>query len=73
MHRYGGTLLAKAELQPFPFLVVYLAIIQGTLTAGQWLSFGPSECLLLNLATDTANEDRFCTGVRSGKSNPEDA
>ncbi|KAF2799535.1 ABC multidrug transporter-like protein [Melanomma pulvis-pyrius CBS 109.77] len=39
---YGGTLLASLELQPFNFLVVYLAIIQGSLAAGQWLSFGPN-------------------------------
>ncbi|KAF1930188.1 MDR efflux pump ABC3 [Didymella exigua CBS 183.55] len=39
---YGGRLLAGSELQPFTFLVVYLAIIQGTLSAGQWLSFGPN-------------------------------
>ncbi|UPX10315.1 uncharacterized protein EKO05_0000981 [Ascochyta rabiei] len=39
---YGGTLLARAELQPSNFLVVYLAIIQGSLAAGQWLSFGPN-------------------------------
>ncbi|KAF2655857.1 ABC multidrug transporter-like protein [Lophiostoma macrostomum CBS 122681] len=38
---YGGTLLATGELQAFNFLVVYLAIIQGSLAAGQWLSFGP--------------------------------
>lgn len=41
--RYGGQLLAKLEIQPFNFLVVYLAIIQGSLAAGQWLSFGPSK------------------------------
>ncbi|KAH5553229.1 hypothetical protein HBI25_173440 [Parastagonospora nodorum] len=39
---YGGTLLATGELQSFSFLVVYLAIIQGSLAAGQWLSFGPN-------------------------------
>ncbi|KAH7349022.1 ABC multidrug transporter-like protein [Pyrenochaeta sp. MPI-SDFR-AT-0127] len=39
---YGGTLLASSEIQPFNFLVVYLAIIQGCLAAGQWLSFGPN-------------------------------
>ncbi|KAJ4376944.1 hypothetical protein N0V86_006382 [Didymella sp. IMI 355093] len=39
---YGGKLLARSELLPFDFLVVYLAIIQGTLSAGQWLSFGPN-------------------------------
>jgi hypothetical protein len=37
--------LATGELQSFSFLVVYLAIIQGSLAAGQWLSFGPSKIL----------------------------
>jgi ATP-binding cassette subfamily B (MDR/TAP) protein 1 len=40
---YGGKLLAGGTLQSFNFLVVYLAIIQGSLAAGQWLSFGPSK------------------------------
>ncbi|KAH8732060.1 ABC transporter-like protein [Phaeosphaeriaceae sp. PMI808] len=39
---YGGTLLATGSLASFNFLVVYLAIIQGSLAAGQWLSFGPN-------------------------------
>ncbi|KAF2826675.1 ABC multidrug transporter-like protein [Ophiobolus disseminans] len=39
---YGGTLLANGSLQSFNFLVVYLAVIQGSLAAGQWLSFGPN-------------------------------
>lgn len=43
--RYGGSLLAAGTLQSFNFLVVYLAIIQGSLAAGQWLSFGPSKLL----------------------------
>jgi hypothetical protein len=43
--RYGGTLMAHGELTAYNFLVVYLAIIQGTLAAGQWLSFGPSMIL----------------------------
>jgi len=40
--RYGGMLLSRFEILAFNFLVVYLAIIQGSLAAGQWLSFGPS-------------------------------
>jgi hypothetical protein len=40
--RYGGTLMANGELMAYNFLIVYLAIIQGSLAAGQWLSFGPS-------------------------------
>ncbi|KAF2679024.1 ABC multidrug transporter-like protein [Lentithecium fluviatile CBS 122367] len=39
---YGGLLLSKLHITPFNFLVVYLAIIQGSLAAGQWLSFGPN-------------------------------
>ncbi|KAF2845413.1 ABC multidrug transporter-like protein [Plenodomus tracheiphilus IPT5] len=39
---YGGTLLSRLEIPAFNFLVVYLAIIQGSLAAGQWLSFGPN-------------------------------
>ncbi|KAF1361318.1 ABC multidrug transporter-like protein [Lizonia empirigonia] len=42
LNRYGGTLLSRSELQPSDFLVVYLAVIQGSLAAGQWLSFGPN-------------------------------
>ncbi|KAF2642180.1 ABC multidrug transporter-like protein [Massarina eburnea CBS 473.64] len=39
---YGGKLLSHAEITSFEFLVVYLAVIQGSLAAGQWLSFGPN-------------------------------
>jgi hypothetical protein len=41
--RYGGFLLSDQKIVPFNFLVVYLAVIQGSLAAGQWLSFGPSK------------------------------
>ncbi|PVI03056.1 ABC transporter-like protein [Periconia macrospinosa] len=37
---YGGNLLSEYKLWPFDYLVVYLAIVQGSLAAGQWLSFG---------------------------------
>ncbi|KAF2119201.1 ABC transporter-like protein [Lophiotrema nucula] len=39
---YGGHLLSNYELWPFNYLVVYLAVVQGSLAAGQWLSFGPN-------------------------------
>ncbi|KAF2186887.1 ABC transporter-like protein [Zopfia rhizophila CBS 207.26] len=39
---YGGNLLSNYELWPFNYLVVYLAVVQGSLAAGQWLSFGPN-------------------------------
>ncbi|KAF7872412.1 hypothetical protein EAF04_003333 [Stromatinia cepivora] len=39
---YGGQLLASHEYTPFNYLVVYLAVVQGSTTAGQSLSFGPN-------------------------------
>jgi ATP-binding cassette subfamily B (MDR/TAP) protein 1 len=39
---YGGRLLANYEYYPFNFFVIYIAIIQGSMAAGQWLSFGPN-------------------------------
>ncbi|QSZ33883.1 hypothetical protein DSL72_005457 [Monilinia vaccinii-corymbosi] len=39
---YGGQLLASHEYTPFNYLIVYLAIVQGSTTAGQSLSFGPN-------------------------------
>ncbi|KAF2008796.1 ABC transporter-like protein [Aaosphaeria arxii CBS 175.79] len=39
---YGGNLLSQYELWPFDYLVVYFAVVQGSLAAGQWLSFGPN-------------------------------
>ncbi|ESZ94373.1 hypothetical protein SBOR_5237 [Sclerotinia borealis F-4128] len=39
---YGGQLLATHEYTPFNYLVVYLAVVQGSTTAGQSLSFGPN-------------------------------
>ncbi|CAG8983020.1 hypothetical protein HYALB_00010146 [Hymenoscyphus albidus] len=39
---YGGQLLADFEYTPFSYLVVYLAVVQGSTSAGQSLSFGPN-------------------------------
>ncbi|RAL66178.1 hypothetical protein DID88_005850 [Monilinia fructigena] len=39
---YGGQLLASHEYTPFNYLIVYLAVVQGSTTAGQSLSFGPN-------------------------------
>ncbi|KAH8647454.1 ABC transporter-like protein [Tricladium varicosporioides] len=39
---YGGRLLASHEYSPFSYLVVYLAVVQGSTSAGQSLSFGPN-------------------------------
>ncbi|CRG90263.1 Multidrug resistance protein 1A [Talaromyces islandicus] len=38
---YGGRLLASYEYTPFNYLIVYLAIVQGSTSAGHSLSFGP--------------------------------
>ncbi|KAI0870538.1 ABC transporter-like protein [Hypoxylon argillaceum] len=39
---YGGTLLISGEYMTFNYLVVYIAIVQGAIGAGQWLSFAPN-------------------------------
>lgn len=39
---YGGQLLATHEYDPFQYMVVYIAVLQGGMSAGQWLSFGPN-------------------------------
>ncbi|KAJ8123291.1 hypothetical protein ONZ43_g725 [Nemania bipapillata] len=38
---YGGTLLISGEYMTFNYLV-YIAIVQGAMGAGQWLSFAPN-------------------------------
>ncbi|KAI1101231.1 P-loop containing nucleoside triphosphate hydrolase protein [Jackrogersella minutella] len=50
---YGGSLLVKGEYQTFQYLVVYIAVVQGAMGAGQWLSFGP------NIAQATAAANRI--------------
>ncbi|EAW15287.1 ABC transporter ATP-binding protein [Aspergillus clavatus NRRL 1] len=39
---YGGQLLATREYDPVAFFVVYIAIVQGGQSAGQFFSFGPN-------------------------------
>ncbi|CAK7224921.1 hypothetical protein SBRCBS47491_005718 [Sporothrix bragantina] len=39
---YGGKLMADREYQSFQYVVVYIAVMQGGMGAGQWLSFGPN-------------------------------
>ncbi|OTB00428.1 hypothetical protein M426DRAFT_324297 [Hypoxylon sp. CI-4A] len=50
---YGGTLIVSGEYQTFQYLVVYIAVVQGAMGAGQWLSFGP------NIAEATAAANRI--------------
>ncbi|KAI9053388.1 hypothetical protein LZ554_002347 [Drepanopeziza brunnea f. sp. 'monogermtubi'] len=57
---YGGKLLARFEYEPFNYLVIYLAVVQGSISAGQFLSFGP------NVAQASAAANRIC-GMRPGK------
>lgn len=53
---YGGQLLASHEYDPFQYMVVYIAVLQGGMSAGQWLSFGP------NIANATSAAERIlCT------------
>ncbi|CAN8105522.1 unnamed protein product [Discula destructiva] len=39
---YGAQLLGSHEYTPFQYLVVYIAVLQGGMSAGQWLSLGPN-------------------------------
>ncbi|KAA8628117.1 hypothetical protein SMACR_07938 [Sordaria macrospora] len=39
---YGGSLMLKGEYLPFQYMIVYIAVLQGGLGAGQWLSYGPN-------------------------------
>ncbi|KAI1825629.1 ABC transporter-like protein [Xylaria intraflava] len=50
---YGGTLLVNGEYMTFNYLVVYTAVVQGAIGAGQWLSFAP------NIAQATAAANRI--------------
>ncbi|THC91109.1 hypothetical protein EYZ11_009423 [Aspergillus tanneri] len=50
---YGGQLLATREYDVVTFFVVYIAIIQGGQTAGQFFSYGP------NIAQATSSANRI--------------
>ncbi|KAK4162825.1 hypothetical protein QBC43DRAFT_345662 [Cladorrhinum sp. PSN259] len=39
---YGGGLMLKLEYTSFQYMIVYIAVLQGGLGAGQWLSYGPN-------------------------------
>lgn len=58
---YGGHLLATYEYYPFNYLVVYLAVVQGSVSAGQWLSFGP------NIAQASAAANRIRSMRKRGE------
>jgi ATP-binding cassette, subfamily B (MDR/TAP), member 1 len=35
--------MLKLEYTSFQYMIVYIAVLQGGLGAGQWLSYGPSK------------------------------
>ena len=49
----GGRFLLSSEYTPLQFLIIYIAIIQGSESAGQWMSFGP------NVAAATVASNRI--------------
>ncbi|KAI1266691.1 ABC transporter-like protein [Xylariaceae sp. FL1019] len=64
---YGGTLLISGEYTTFNYLVVYIAVIQGAMGAGQWLSFAPNFAQS-SMAAKRIREMRIpdkgqCTGI----------
>ena len=60
---YGGTLLASREYDIEQFFVIYTAIVQGAMAAGNWLSAAP------NLATATGAANRII-GMRPSEDTP---
>ncbi|EAA29583.2 P-loop containing nucleoside triphosphate hydrolase protein [Neurospora crassa] len=54
---YGGSLMLKGEYWPFQYMIVYIAVLQGGLGAGQWLSYGPN-IAKANVAVDRILEMR---------------
>lgn len=66
---YGGQLLASREYSTVAFLVTYMAVIQGSESAGQWLSFGPNAAQ----ASAAANRILEARASRSLDSAPTDA
>ncbi|KAL2858513.1 P-loop containing nucleoside triphosphate hydrolase protein [Aspergillus pseudoustus] len=65
---YGGHLLASHDYDVVSFLVVYVAIVQGGQSAGQFLSFGP------NIAQAACSGERILRlrHVAGGASKPHD-
>ncbi|GCB21237.1 leptomycin B resistance protein pmd1 [Aspergillus awamori] len=63
---YGGQLLASREYQPTDFFVIYIAIIQGGQSAGQFFSFGS------NVAQAIASANRMLN-LRPSKAEREEA
>ncbi|KAI6393254.1 hypothetical protein MCOR24_009791 [Pyricularia oryzae] len=57
---YGGKLMADHEYLPFQYVVVYIAVLQGGMGAGQWLSYAP------NIAQATVAANRI-VDLRSTK------
>ena len=41
--------MLKLEYSSFQYMVVYIAVLQGGLGAGQWLSYGPSKFRKLSM------------------------
>lgn len=39
---YGAQLMGAGEYTPFQYMVVYIAVLQGGMSAGQWLSLSPN-------------------------------
>ncbi|KAK0644568.1 P-loop containing nucleoside triphosphate hydrolase protein [Cercophora newfieldiana] len=39
---YGGNLMLNLEYTSFQYIVVYIAVLQGGMGAGTWLSYGPN-------------------------------
>lgn len=62
---YGAQLMGDGEYTPFQYMVVYIAVLQGGMSAGQWLSLSP------NISNAVMAVDRMLA-ARKGEEDDED-
>lgn len=49
--------MLNREYVPFQYVVVYIAVLQGGMGAGQWLSYGPSKFACTHTASPIATSN----------------
>ncbi|PSR80090.1 ABC transporter [Coniella lustricola] len=63
---YGAQLLGDGEYTPFQYMVVYIAVLQGGMSAGEWLSLSP------NISNAVLAVDRMLAARESGDDEQDD-
>lgn len=75
---YGGQLLGDHEYNPFQYMVIYIAVLQGGMSAGQWLSLVPgisnataAADRILSMREDEGDNSLFEGSVADAQEDPE--